>query len=219
MPISLLTNAVELSISRSLEISEQRLRQSMERLASGKRINHSSDDPAGQAIAAVLSGKIRSLQQAHRNVLDATSVIQVAEGGLNELDGMVIRMRELAIQASSDSLGDAERSLLQIEVNELREEIDRIAMSTRYLGVALLNGTERNMTFQVGAENTEYDQLNYEAGAVDVRAAALGLDDISVEDQESALEALGVLDEAVHRMQVPRSQLGALQGRLHSVSN
>jgi len=219
MPISLLTNAVELSISRSLQMSEQKLRQSMERLASGKRINHSYDDPAGLAIASHLSGKIRSLQQAQRNALDATSVIQVAEGGLNELDGMVVRMRELAIQAASDSMGDPERELLNLEVSELREEVDRIAMSTRYLGVQLLNGTARRMTFQIGPENTEFDQIEYEAGTVDVRSATLGLDDVSLEDQDAAMESLAILDQAVHRMQIPRSQLGALQGRLHSVSN
>jgi len=219
MPITLLTNPVELSISRSLETSERNLRHSMERLASGKRLNHSSDDPAGLAMAGSLQGKIRSLQQAQRNVLDATSVIQVAEGGLNELDAMVIRMRELAIQASSDSVSDIERALLQTEVTELTEEVERLSQSTRYLGVSLLNGTERDMVFQVGIDNTEYDQLHYEAGNVDVRASTLGIEELSIEDQESAMEALTALDEATMRIQQPRSKLGALQGRLHSMSN
>ncbi len=219
MPISLVTNATELAIARSLETSEQNMRRAMERLASGKRINHSYEDPAGSALSANLNGKIRSLQQAQRNVLDATSVIQVAEGGLNELDGSLLRMRELAIQSSSDSVSDVERGLMQTEVTELASQIDRMAESTRYLGVKLLNGTQRDMVFQVGIENEEVDRLHYQAGQVDVRAATLGVDGLSIEDQDSAMEALASLDEAQRRVQMPRAQLGAIQGTLHSLTN
>ena len=219
MGISLLNNQPAETVRMELEKNGQDAARAMERLASGKRINHVYDDPAGSAISSALEAKVRSLGQAQRNTMDAMSLIQVAEGGLNELDNIVVRLRELAIQAASDSISDAERGFLQTEFDSLRGEIERIAQSTRYLGNSLLNGTENELVFQIGTDNTEADRISYDTSSVDVRSSTLGIDDISIEDQDEAMDTLSALDEALGKIHLPRAQLGGIQSRLHSVMN
>lgn len=219
MGVSLLNNQAAVGIRRELEVIERDSNRAMERLATGKRINNVYDDPAGLAISSLLRAKIRGLQQAQRNAMDAVSLIQVAEGGLNELDNLVGRLRELAVQSSSDTVTDEERQLLQTEFTQLRDEIERIAQSTRYLGNALLNGSQREMVFQIGVENTDSDRITYDTGSIDVTASSLGLEDLTVEDADSALDSLESLDEAIRQIHSPRAYLGGVQSRLHSLTS
>lgn len=218
MAISLLSNLPAFSIRRELNVTERDAQRAMERMASGKRINHVHDDPAGLALAASLKSKLHSIQQAQRNAMDATSLIQVAEGGLNTMDNILSRLRELAMQAASDTVGDTERQLLHLEFNQLRDEVARISATTRYLGTPLLNGTQKELMFQIGTENSENDRIIYNTSTVDVRPSSLGIDDISIEDRDSAVDSLAAIDNALSQVQAPRAQLGAIQSRMQSVS-
>lgn len=189
----------------------------MERVASGRRINRAGDDAAGMALASLSEGKIRSAMQAERNALDALSFSQVAEGGMSQIDNLLIRMRELSIQASSDTIGGNERQALEIELKELVSEVDRISQSTKYFGTNLLDGQGKEFTYQIGVENDESSRITYDGHLVDLRTASLGIDDLSLEDAETARDALGSIDEAISKVSIPRAQLGGVQTRLNSI--
>lgn len=218
MPISMLSNQTATVAKRNLEESSEQLSKSLERLSSGKRINHAGDDAAGLTIADTLEARIRSLGQASRNTLDAISLAQVAEGGMNEVSNLILRMRELAIQAASDTVGDRERELLQLETTELREELNRLAESTRYLGTPLLNGQGRDFVFQIGPDNNENNRISYSASTIDLRPDTLGVDDVQLESRDDAQDAIETLDNALQKLGKPRAQLGAIQERMHSIT-
>lgn len=219
MPISLLSNtATALSAKRNLDDANADLGKSLERLSSGKRINHAGDDAAGLTISDTLEARRRSVSQAHRNTLDAVSLAQVAEGGMNEVSNIILRMRELAIQSASDTVGDRERELLQVEVTELRNELSRLAESTKYLGTNLLNGQGRDFIFQIGPDNNENNRLSYSASQIDLRPSTLGVDAVDLSDRDDAQSAIETLDDALQRLGRPRAQLGAVQERMHSIS-
>jgi len=150
MGLSILTNIPAITVRRHLEAGSRTYAKSMERLASGKRINRPGDDAAGLSLSFGLEARIRSIKQAKRNAEDALSLIQVAGGGLNEVGNILIRLRELSIQAASDTISDKEREMLQIEASSLEQEIDRIADSTKYLGTPLLNGEGQSFDFFIG---------------------------------------------------------------------
>lgn len=219
MAITLLENSGILTAQRSLKSLSDSHARSAERLASGRRIHRAYDDAAGLALSDALDARVRSVRQAQRNALDALSLIQVAEGGMNEIHNLLIRIRELAVQSSNDTTEDGERALMDIEVGGLVSEIDRMAHSTSFLGTFLLNGTPKSLSFQVGSENSEWDRIVYEAGDIDVRADSLGIVGVSVADADSARDNIDVMDEAIRRVNTPRSQLGAIQTRLHSTGN
>lgn len=216
MAISLLSNVPALNAQRHLEMNRTIYERSIERLASGRRINRAGDDAAGSAISFSLDAHIRSIQQAQRNAQDAVSLFQVAGGAMGGLSNILVRLRELAMQAASDTVGDREREMLEVEAVQLREEIDRIAESTKYLGTNLLNGSGRDFVFQVGIEDADTNRLFYSASQIDVRTDTLGVDGVSVLDRESAQEALTSIDEGINRLHIPRSQMGAMQTRLTS---
>lgn len=217
MAISLLTNVTSTVIRNLLNKSSDAITRSMERVASGRRINRAGDDAAGMALASLSEGKIRSAQQAERNALDALSFSQVAEGGMNEIDNLLIRMRELSIQGGSDTIGGNERGALGIEMKELIMEIDRISHATKYFGTTLLDGQGSQFTYQIGVENDEPSRITYDGGVVDLRASTLGIDGLNVDDSGSSRDALGRIDEAISKVSLPRAQLGAIQTRLNSV--
>lgn len=220
MSISLLTNLGSLNIRRYLEKASEDHDRANERVASGRRINRSLDDAAGLAISSRLESKIRSTQQAERTALDALSLIQVAEGGMNEVSNILVRVRELSIQAGSDNLSDEERNLLNFEGKQLTEEIERLAQSTSFSGTSLLNGSGKELSFQIGIENTEYDRISYDSGKINLTAGNLGVASLDLSEKGSALDGLENIDKAMLQTQAARAQLGALQARMHPmVSN
>lgn len=165
MPLVINTNVSSLNSQRQLVKSGMELDQSMERLSSGKRVNNAADDAAGLAIANRMTSQIRGLNQAIRNANDGVSMIQTAEGALDETTNILQRMRELSIQAANGIYSDADRSTLDAEVQQLKQELDRIAESTTFNGQPLLDGSQKDVTLQVGSEAT--DTIAYSISAMD----------------------------------------------------
>ena len=196
------------------------LDKSLERLSSGYRINRAGDDAAGLAISENLKAQIRGLKQASRNAADGVSLIQVAEGSLNEISSIMIRLRELAVQAASDTVGPVERQFLNVEYDQLVSEVDRIADGTEFNGTLLLSGTGSILDFQVGTRNDpNIDRLSFDASKADANAAALGVNLTSVADKASAQNSLSAIDSAIVSVSAMRADFGAIQNRLQSTSN
>ena len=217
MGLRINTNVASLNAQRNLFGTKASLDKSLERLSSGHRINRAGDDAAGLAISENLRAQIRGLKQASRNVQDSISLIQVAEGGLNETSSILIRLRELAVQAASDTIGPVERQFLNVEFDQLLSEIDRIADATEFNGTNLLNGTGAILDFQVGIRNDPaIDRLSFDASKADANTAALGVNLTSVADKASAQNSLAAIDAAIMNVNAMRADFGALQSRLQS---
>jgi flagellin len=192
----------------------------MERLASGSRINTAGDDAAGLAISENLRAQVRGLKQAKRNAQDGVSLIQVSEGGLNEVTNILIRLRELAIQSASDTVGDRERSFTDREFQALKSEVDRIAMSTNFNGTPLLNGRAGIFEIQVGTGNNPLtDRIVYDGQNADISLEALRMTGESVATKQGSQLTLAVIDDAISQVSKVRSDLGAMQNRLQSTIN
>jgi len=220
MGLRIATNVQSLIAQRQLGMSGAAQKDSLERMSSGSRINKAADDAAGLAISENMRGQIRSLQQDSRNAQDGVSMIQTAEGGMNEVGNILIRFRELSIQAASDTIGDTERGFIDKEVQALKEEMNRIANATEFNGHKLLDGSGENYEFQVGTHNDPAsDRIVFNAQNLTTTTSSLGVDSISVADKESARDNLGVVDEALGRVVSSRAELGALQNRLVSTTN
>ncbi len=205
---------------RTLSNTKHALDGSLERLASGNRINRAGDDAAGLAISENLRAQIRGLRQAKRNAQDGVSLIQVTEGGLNEISNMIVRLRELAIQAASDTIGDKERSFTDREFQALKSEIQRVADSTNFNGNPLLNGRAGIFEFQVGIHNNPVsDRIVYNAENANVSLESLGMVGESVSTKIGAQTTLAVLDDALMRVNSVRADLGAVQNRMQSTIN
>ena len=214
------TNIAAINAQRNLKTSQMNMKDSFAKLSSGSRINKSADDAAGLAISENLRGQIRSARQANRNANDGISMVQVAEGGLNEIGNIVIRLRELGIQAASDTIGDRERGFIDTEVQQLSNELERIANVTTWGTTKLLDGSTPTFDFQVGIFNNDFeDRISFEAGENEATLGALGLSGLDYTQKEGAQDALELLDEAQVRINEQRSNLGALQNRLQSTSN
>ena len=196
------------------------LDKTLEQLSSGQRINRAGDDAAGLAISENLKAQIRGLAQSQRNSEDGVSLVQIAEGGLAEISSILIRLRELAVQAASDTIGPTERKFLNVEFEQLTSEIDRIAASTEFNGVPLLNGTGAVFDIQIGTRNDPItDRLTFDASSADVNVAALGLNLASVADKISAQNSLSAIDQSIISVSGIRADFGALQNRLQSTIN
>jgi flagellin len=219
MGLRIATNVPSLATQRNLSNTSMEASKSFARLSSGQRITKSGDDAAGLSISNKLEASVRGLKMAQRNANDGISFVQTAEGGINEVSNILIRLRELSVQAASDTIGEAERGFLNKEVQSLKGEIDRISQVTNYNGTALLNGEGSELTFQVGTEAGEMNRIAFDPSKTNVQASALGVDGLDLAQKDGALEALGSLDEAIKRVNENRSELGALQNRLHSTSN
>jgi flagellin len=193
----------------------------MRKMSSGERITRAGDDAAGLAISENLKAEIRGIRQASRNANDAISLIQTAEGGLNEISSIIIRLRELSVQSASDTVGSTERGFSDIEFQNLKEEVDRIAQSAEFNGIPLLSGQGGRLDFQVGTGNDPaLDRLGVDTTASDATLAALGLSAESVATKEGAQTSLQRLDDALVRVNGIRANLGAVQNRLTStISN
>src|SRR4051812_28393442 len=171
MAFTIQTNSLANTAMRNLNNTEERMSGTVSKLATGSRIVRASDDPAGLAISDQMNATIRSLYQAQRNAQDAISLIQVFEGGTTEISNMLIRVRELSIQAASDTVGERERNMLNLEVQELKGEITRIAKTTTYMDRELLAGEEVKLEFQVGTKNNpEKDRIVFDPGNTDLTA-------------------------------------------------
>lgn len=204
---------------RHLRNTRRLLDKSLERLASGYRINRAGDDAAGLAISEKLRGKTRGLIQAQRNANDGVSLIQVAEGGLNEIQNILVRLRELGVQSASDTIGDKERRYLNEEYQSLKEEMDRIANSTEFNGTVLLDGTGGTLDFQVntgGSNLLGVDRISFNAFKLDVNADKLGLEELSIANKFNSQRSLDLIDTAIDEVASIRGELGALENRLTS---
>lgn len=211
------TNISALNAQRNLIGTQRIVNDSMAKLASGSRINKAADDAAGLGISEKLKAQIRSANQAQRNANDGISMIQTAEGGMNEISNIIVRLRELGMQASSDTVGDTERGMLNKEVGQLRDEVDRIAKSTTWGTSKLLDGSAPKFDFQVGINNDpESDRISFEAGKSAVTTEALGLAGLDFSSRDGARESLQKLDDAQTNVNGSRAYLGALQNRLTS---
>jgi flagellin len=193
---------------------------SLEKLSSGSRINRSGDDAAGLAISEKLKANIRSLKQASRNANDGISLVQTAEGAMNEISNILIRMRELSIQTASDTIGDVERGFVDKEIQALKSEVDRIANSTEYNGTKLLNGESDVLDFQIGLNNNPLnDRIQFDARSLTSTLEAMRMGDIRNDTKEASQENLSVIDAAIQKLNDNRSSLGAMQNRLMSTIN
>ena len=217
MGMRVTTNIAALNAQRNLVGSQRLINDSMAKLASGSRINKAADDAAGLAISERLKAQIRSSAQAQRNANDGISMIQTAEGGLNEVGNIIVRLRELGVQSASDTVGETERSFLNREVQQLKDEMQRIAKSTTWGTTKLLDGSAGVFDFQVGIGNSpDADRISVDAGASSATTDALGLDGLDFSTKEGSRDALAKLDTAQTSVNGTRAYLGALQNRLTS---
>lgn len=220
MGLRISTNVAALNAQKNLYMTQINVHRSMARLASGMRINQASDDAAGLAISENLKAQIRGLRQANRNANDGISLVQIAEGSLNEVSNMMTRLRELGVQAASDTIGDTERKFLDVEYQQLKSEMQRVTESTQYNGYDLLNGTGGVIDIQVGTNNDAFkDRISFNAGAANSTLEAMGLVAESVATKEGAQQSLAVVDGAMTSVNAIRANFGAMQNRLQSTSN
>lgn len=217
MGLRIATNTTALNAQRQMVGTKQNLDKALERLASGSRINHAGDDAAGLAISENLRAQVRGYRQAKRNALDGVSLIQVSEGGLNEISNILVRLRELSIQAASDTIGDVERQFADREFQSLKQEVDRIANVTQFNGTPLLNGKAGVFEIQVGIQNNPIlDRVVYNGERSDASLDALKLGGESVATKQGAQLSLSVIDDSLIRVNSIRADLGAMQNRLQS---
>lgn len=219
MGLRIQTNMGSISAQRVLSVQQKRAEHATAALASGSRIVRAADDAAGLAISENIRGQTRGIAQARNNAFNAVSAIQVSEGGLNEISNILIRLRELGVQAASDHIGERERGFLNLEATQLVEEADRIAKTTVFGDKKLLDGSGGRMEFQVGAFGNKDNIISYDLNS-NATASELGIDGLTVDTKGDARAALGTVDEALVKVSSMRANFGAVQSRLDStVSN
>ena len=215
MGLRINTNVPSISAQRALKVTNKGLSDNFRKLSTGERITRASDDAAGLAISENMKAQIRGFRQARRNAEDGISMVQVAEGALAEVSNMVIRLRELAVQASSDTVGETERKFTDLEFQGLKDEVDRISSVTEFNGRKLLNGTGGSVDIQVGTRNnpTE-DRITFDSTDISTTLEMLGIAGETVVSKQSAQASLAALDNALFRINGARAKLGAFQNRL-----
>ncbi len=217
MGLRINTNTTSLSAQRTLGVNNEAQAKSLGKLSSGTRIVRSADDAAGLAISEKLKATIRGQAQAERNANDGISMIQTAEGGLSEVGNILIRMRELSVQAASDTVGDTERGFTDLEYQNLKQEIERISQVTEFNGKKLLNGTGDTYDFQIGINNDDFqDRIKFNTEMLNSSLESLGVGDLAVTSKEESQNALAALDSAIQKVSGQRAELGAKQNRLTS---
>jgi flagellin len=220
MSLRIATNVASLNAQKNLFGTNLRMERSLARLSSGYRINQAADDAAGLAISENLRGQIRGMKQANRNANDGVSLVQVAEGGLNEISNMLIRLRELGVQAASDTIGDIERKFIDVEYQQLKSEIQRVAEVTKFNGRDLLNGTGGVIDIQVGVHNDPFkDRISFNTSAANSSLEALGMTAEAVATKEQAQSSIDMVDTAMISVNAMRANFGAMQNRLNSTIN
>ncbi len=230
MPVRIFNNIPSLTAQRILGVNNNRLALSVERISSGIRINKAADDAAGLAVSEGLRSDIRALRQAVRNASDGISLMNVTEGALNEQSGILIRLRELASQAATGTVGSTERQTIQLEFSALRNELDRITATTEFNGTKLIDGTlassvansDNHILIQLGIDNTVNSRLNLnnEINLQAVTSTVLEIHNLSVTGAVQALTALDTINDAISSITESRGKVGAVQNRLtRSIAN
>ena len=215
MGLRISTNIASEMVQKNLKQVSREETKSLSKLSSGSRISTAADDAAGLAIATNLKAQASGLRQATRNANDGVSVVQSAEGGLNEVSNILIRLRELSVQSASDTIGEDERSFIDLEYQQLVTEVDRISSSTKFNGMNLLDGQGGGtLDFQVGTFSGEENTIQFDSDATNSTASNIGISGSGVLEKGDALDSIGVLDEAINQVSGQRANLGALQNRL-----
>ena len=225
MPLAINTNLGSITAQKHVASNSRNLQQSIQRLSSGLRLNSASDDAAGMAVATGLRAQVGGYQQASRNANDAIAILQTAEGAYNTIGDNLMRMRELAVQASSDGLTDTERQYIKTEFQDIQDDIDRISNVTEYNGTKLLDGTAGSaglMTFQVGTRNTANDRINVTLKDIDTGVSALNVAKatVGVSSLAQAQSAITSIDGAIDFLSTQRTELGSKLNKLdNAVTN
>jgi flagellin len=220
MGLRVATNMAAVSANRVLSKTNDSQNKSFQRLSSGARITQAGDDAAGLSISENLRAQIRSTSEAEKNANNGISLVQVAEGGLSEVGNILVRLRELSIQAASDTIGDKERGFINQEVQSLTAEVDRIANVTTFNGTQLLNGQGKSsLELQVGIRSDVTDRISFNVSENDVRADALGVSSLKTESIDDARSAIDVVDSALNKVSETRARMGAMQNKLQSTTN
>jgi flagellin len=224
MPLVINSNIASLNAQRSLSRNNSELGKSMERLASGYRINRSGDDAAGLALSEKLRAQIRSSQKALDNVQDGINVLNIADGAMQGIADSLQRMRELAVQAANDTYSTSQRSAMKAELDQLASGINQISDATQFNGVFLLNGSApaSSMRLQIGANSTSgVDTLDVGGQSVfnDIDATALAVNALFVDTGTNALTSITALDTAITTLNTRRGNIGALSNRLETTVN
>jgi flagellin len=218
MSISVLTNTSSMNAQRNLAASQTSLSASIGRLSSGMRINSAGDDAAGLGISENLKSNIRSLAQAQRNTNDGVSMTQVAEGAMDDMQGIVSRMRELSVQSANSTLGTEERGYIQTEFKELRNEINRISAVTNFNGQKLVDGSaSAGLSFQVGIKNSSNDRIAMSITKLTTStlgSTSLHLASATLSTVTGARNAMGAFDKAIQQLSSARAKVGATQNRM-----
>lgn len=212
MSFRISTGTSGLVARRFLEKSQRQTETALERLASGSRIVHAGDDAAGFAISENLRGQLTGNKQAKFNAENAISLVQTVEGGLNEQNNILIRLRELAVYSSSDTIGDEERGYINTEFQQLIQEFDRIAKTTRYGSKNLLTGQGEHFDFQVGPYKGPENVVQFDLDA-NTTSSAVEIEGLDISDKDDARDAISELDFAVQKVAGTRATLGAVQSR------
>jgi flagellin len=218
MGLRISTNVAAINAQRQLGTQQSRGAHALAALSSGSRIVNAADDAAGLAISENIKGQTRGLAMARQNSFNAISLVQVSEGGLGEINNILIRLRELGVQAASDNIGEDERGFLNQEVQQLVKESDRIAKTTRFGSKLLLDGTGEELEFHVGPFAGDENVIKYKMSA-DATAGKLGIDGVDVESKSSARSLLGTVDDALKEIGKMRADFGAVQSRVQTTTS
>lgn len=219
MSLRINTNLASINAQRNLDTQQKRNTHAMKALSSGSRITQASDDAAGMAISERLRADISGMNMARQNAENAVSFIQVGEGGLNEVNNILVRLRELGIQSASDTIGDEEREFIDVEAQHLLEEVDRISKTTKFGNKNLLDGSTDELEFQIGLGSDENSSIRFQMKA-DATTSNLGIDGLDLQSKGDARDALDSLDQAIVKVGGMRANFGAFQNRINSsISN
>lgn len=216
MALTVRSNIAALRSINQLNKAQSSLTGSLEKISSGLRIRRSADDTAGLAVSSRMNADNVSLRQAMRNTNDGVSLVQTAEGTLNEIGSILTRMRELSVQASNGTYSASDRTLIDKEFVLMRNEIRRIASNATYNGISLLAGKTGAITLQVGIDNVGGDKLGIQMSTIAASQGALSISTLSVGSTTSALGAIASIDAAINTVNTARAELGATQNRLES---
>lgn len=211
-PLAINTNVGSLTAQRNLQKTARGLHQSISRLSSGTRVNSAADNAAGMAVSENMRAQLKGFQQAMRNANDGVAVLQTAESGYQSLSDLLVRMRELAVQAANDSVSDTERGYLNTEFSDLIDEMDRISAVVEYNGIQLLDGTAGSagnglMVFQVGTRDSANDRIQIQLDAQD--STTLGVNADTISSQSDAQSAITAIDSALEILSTDRAQIGS----------
>ena len=220
MGLRINTNVASIAAQKNLRQTSEKQSSVLQKLASGNKIVRAADDSAGLAISEKMKAQIRGTNQAKRNAEDGVSMVQTAEGALNEVSGVLIRLRELSIQSASDTVGDTEREFMDLEYQNLKQEVERISRTTEFNGKKLLQGGDSTYDFQIGINNIPFeDRISYDQSKSNASLDSLfegDSDSITVVSKEAAQGTLEKLDKAIQNVSGQRAVMGSIQNRLGS---